>query len=204
MTLSNLRLLLTVCAAGAVFAAAALGTAGSARAEEPSGEMLVNTCAGCHGTDGASLGPAAPTIASLSTEYFVLSMKGYQSGKRPSTVMARIAKGFTDEQIKAMAAYLQSKPFVRVAQPFDAAKAKTGKALAKKYCESCHENEGRTGEGVGVLAGQWLPYMEFAMAEFRSGAREMERRQAKKYEELMADHGEAGFTAILHYYASVK
>jgi sulfide dehydrogenase cytochrome subunit len=39
--------------------------------------MLANTCAGCHGPDGASGGPATPTIAGLSTEYFVEVMNGY-------------------------------------------------------------------------------------------------------------------------------
>ncbi|WP_211100177.1 c-type cytochrome [Azospirillum halopraeferens] len=199
MTLSNLRLLLTACAAATAF-----GTAVPALADGPSGEMLASTCAGCHGTDGASLGPAAPTIAALSTDYFVLSMKDFQTGKRPSTVMGRIAKGYTDDQIKAMAVFFQSKPFVRTGQPVDAAKAKEGKALAKKFCESCHEDEGRIGEGVGVLAGQWLPYMEFSVADFRAGTREMEKRQAKKFEELAEAHGDAGFSAILHYYASVK
>ena len=28
-----------------------------------SGEMLGNTCAGCHGTNGVSNGPAAPSLA---------------------------------------------------------------------------------------------------------------------------------------------
>jgi cytochrome c553 len=30
-----------------------------------SGEMLANTCAGCHGTNGISTGPATPTISGM-------------------------------------------------------------------------------------------------------------------------------------------
>ncbi|MBF0371924.1 MAG: cytochrome c4 [Alphaproteobacteria bacterium] len=166
--------------------------------------MLSNACAGCHGTDGTSAGPATPTIANLSVEYFVEMMKGYKAGTRPSTVMARIAKGYSDEEIQAMAGYFQQRPFGRPEQVVDAAKVKTGKSLAKKYCESCHEDEGKVGEGVGVLAGQKLPYMQYSVSDFLDGKRQMEKRQAKKFEELKADHGDAGFEAVLNYYAGVK
>jgi len=43
----------------------------------PSAQMLSDTCAGCHGTDGNSGGPATPTIAGISEEYFVEIMQGY-------------------------------------------------------------------------------------------------------------------------------
>jgi len=177
---------------------------GSAHAQA-SPEMLANTCAGCHGTDGSSGGPATPTIASLSIDYFVMSMKDYKAGKRPSTVMARIAKGYSDDDITAMAKHFQTMPFKRPGQAVDADKAKAGKALAKKYCESCHEDEGKVGEGVGVLAGQMLPYLQYSMVDFLSGKRETEKRQKAKFDALMKDTGgDAAFQPILHYYAGVK
>ena len=182
----------------------AMGAATSAFAQAAP-EMLANTCAGCHGPDGSSRGPATPTIASLSVDYFVMSMKDYKSGKRPSTVMARIAKGYSDEDIGEMAKYFQTKPFQRPGQTVDADKAKAGKALAKKYCESCHEDEGKVGEGVGVLAGQMLPYLQYSMVDFLSGKRETEKRQKAKFDALVKDTGgEAAFQPILHYYAGVK
>lgn len=184
--------------AGAAFAA-------SPAMADSKAEMLANTCAGCHGTDGSSHGPATPTIASLSKEYFISSMKDFKSGKRTSTVMDRIAKGYSDEEIEAMANHFQTKPFVRTMQVVDAAKAKGGKELAKKYCSSCHEEEGKVGEGVGVLAGQWVPYMQFALSDFLGGKRELEKRQKQKFDLLMQEQGGAeAFQSILHYYAGVK
>ncbi|HYH17462.1 MAG TPA: cytochrome c [Azospirillum sp.] len=200
MTPSRVRRLLTA----SMVAGLTLAGAGTALAQTASPEALANTCAGCHGTDGASLGPSTPTIASLSVEYFVMSMKDYKTGKRPATVMDRIAKGYSDEQIEAMAKYFQQKPFVRVNQPVDAGKVKDGKALAKKYCESCHEEEGKIGEGVGVLAGQKLPYMQYSVVDFLGGKREMEKRQKQKFEALVNEKGKDAFDSILHYYASVK
>lgn len=181
----------------------ALGMSGSALGG-PGVEMMANTCAGCHGPNGSSNGPVTPTIASISVDYFILSMKDYKSGRRPATVMDRIAKGYSDEDIAAMAKYFQQKPFLRVKQTTDAAKVKSGKALAKKYCESCHEDEGRVAEGVGVLAGQWLPYMQYSMVDFMSGKRDTERRQKAKFDQVVKEKGMDAFQDILHYYASVK
>ena len=186
-----------------VMMAAAFGASGPAVAG-PSAEAMAATCAGCHGPSGSSFGPVTPTIASLSVDYFVMSMKDYRDGKRPATVMDRIAKGYSDNDIAEMAKYFQKQTFVRHPQKTDPDKVKSGKALAKKYCESCHEDEGRVAEGVGMLAGQWLPYMEYSTQDFLAGKRQMERRQKAKFDELIRDKGDAAFIDILHYYASVK
>lgn len=188
----------------AVILGAALGAAPVSAADAKS-EMIANTCAGCHGPDGSSHGPVTPTIASLAKDYFISSMKDFKSGKRASTVMDRIAKGYSDEEIEGMATYFQTKPFVRTVQKVDPATIKNGKELAKKYCSSCHEEEGKVGEGVGVLAGQWLPYLQFALSDFLAGKRELEKRQKQKFDALIAEQGGVeAFQPILHYYASVK
>jgi len=72
-----------------------------------SASMLSNTCAGCHGTNGASQGPAAPTIAGLSKDYFVETMQGFASGEIPSTIMNRIAKCYTDAEFAEMAGFFE-------------------------------------------------------------------------------------------------
>jgi sulfide dehydrogenase cytochrome subunit len=73
----------------------------------PSGQMLANTCVGCHGNKGESKG-AAPSINNLSAEQIVQVMQDYRSDKRPGTIMNRIAKGYSDEELKAMADYFAS------------------------------------------------------------------------------------------------
>ncbi len=72
--------------------------------------ILSNTCAGCHGPNGISHGPLTPSIAGLSKEYILESMHDFASGKRPSTVMQRIAKGYSDADIKAVAEYFSKLP----------------------------------------------------------------------------------------------
>lgn len=71
------------------------------------GRTVGVTCAGCHGTDGVSKG-AAPSLKGLPADYLVSTMKAFKSGKRPASIMNRIAKGYTDDQIMAVAKYFSS------------------------------------------------------------------------------------------------
>jgi sulfide dehydrogenase cytochrome subunit len=66
--------------------------------------VLANTCFSCHGTEGNSQG-AMPTIAGKSPEYIVQSLRDFRSDKKRVTVMNRIAKGFTDDEIEALGRY---------------------------------------------------------------------------------------------------
>ncbi len=72
------------------------------------GAMLSITCNGCHGTDGRSTG-SIPAIAGKSAEYLQKAMMDFRDDKRPSTVMKRHAKGYSDEQIKLIAEYFSGK-----------------------------------------------------------------------------------------------
>ena len=72
-----------------------------------SGEAIGFTCNGCHGMDGMSKG-AAPSIKGLPSSYLENAMRDFKSGKRPGTIMNRIAKGYTDAEIKAMSDYFAS------------------------------------------------------------------------------------------------
>ena len=68
------------------------------------GAMLANSCAACHGTNGKSPG-AIPAINGKPESFIIESMKAFQSGARPSTVMGRHANGYTEEEIKLIAEF---------------------------------------------------------------------------------------------------
>ncbi|KJS34486.1 MAG: hypothetical protein VR70_17520 [Rhodospirillaceae bacterium BRH_c57] len=192
---------------GKISALAATGVLGALLFSAPAmandaAAMMAETCAGCHGTDGTSMGPVTPSIAGADQEYFVTVMKDYASGARPSTVMGRIAKGYTEDDYKAMATYFADRKMGPAKQAFDVAMVAKGKDLQARFCEKCHEKGGTTGELIPKVAGQWTPYLEQSMQDFKSGAREMERRKKAKMEELAAEAGEDGYKAIFHYLAS--
>ena len=71
------------------------------------GMMLSLSCTSCHGTYGISPG-AIPTIYRKSSEYIIETMKELRNGERDSTVMERIAKGYTDREIFLIANYFSS------------------------------------------------------------------------------------------------
>ncbi len=76
-------------------ATGALAVSAMAQAAPPSAAMLSNACAGCHGTNGGSAGPTMPSLASQSKEAIEAAMKKFRSGERPSTIMGRLAKGYS-------------------------------------------------------------------------------------------------------------
>ena len=165
-----------------------------------SAEMLAATCAGCHGTNGASTGPATPTIAGLEEEYFVDVMKEFKSGERYSTIMQRIAKGYSDEEIAAMAGYFSRLPFKPALS--QTARSETGAKLHDEYCEKCHEDGGTDLEGI-VLAGQWVPYLNWTLWDFANGVSQINSKKMKKrFDKMIAEHGKKSLTELVAFYGS--
>jgi len=66
--------------------------------------MLSNTCAGCHGTDGISPG-SIPSIACKSADSIEKALMEYRDVKHFSTVMGRLVKGYTDQEIQLIAGF---------------------------------------------------------------------------------------------------
>ena len=92
----------------AAFALAA-GVAAPAMAQDAVyARNLASTCFTCHGTDGRSVGGVPPGLAGRDRAELMQLMKDFKAGKRPATLMHQQAKGYTDQQIKAIAGYFAS------------------------------------------------------------------------------------------------
>jgi cytochrome subunit of sulfide dehydrogenase len=78
--------------------------AATAADDRNAGRDIAANCANCHGTDGRSRG-AIPALAGRDKAEIVRYVIEFRDGKRPSTVMQQLAKGYTDAQIEAAAAY---------------------------------------------------------------------------------------------------
>jgi cytochrome c553 len=68
---------------------------------------MARNCFGCHGPDGRSPG-AIPALNGKTAAFIVQSLKEFRSGARPSTVMGRHAKGYSDAEAEALATYISS------------------------------------------------------------------------------------------------
>jgi sulfide dehydrogenase cytochrome subunit len=200
--LSKLAFLTGALALGISSAASAGGT-GTATA---TASMLSNTCNGCHGVNGNSAGPATPSIAQMEKVTFFDAMKAMQSDEMYSTIMGRIARGYTDDELHLMADHFAAQMFVPAKQEFDAAAAENGAKLHDKYCEKCHEEGGKPIKGddaeYSLLAGQWSPYLHNALTDFREGRREMPKKMKKKLEKLIKKEGDEALAALNAFYAS--
>jgi cytochrome c553 len=101
-----MRIQLLIPAAVAIALAAGGATVAiGADASANAGRDIAANCANCHGTDGRSRG-SVPAIAGQDKAYLVQQLKDFRDGKRPSTIMQQLAKGYSDAQIEAAAAYL--------------------------------------------------------------------------------------------------
>jgi len=67
-------------------------------------DLLVSSCAACHGTNGYSVG-GTPKLAGLDKLHFIEQMTEFTSGNRPSTVMFHHASGYTEDEIVLMAEF---------------------------------------------------------------------------------------------------
>ena len=85
--------------------AAAIGiasiAAAVASAEPPAGAA---SCSGCHPVSPRVISPV-PRIAGVDQVALARALHDFRSGQRAATVMDRIAKGFTDDEIQALAAW---------------------------------------------------------------------------------------------------
>jgi cytochrome subunit of sulfide dehydrogenase len=69
-------------------------------------KSLAATCANCHGTQGKAVeGASVPGLAGMPASYIAEQMRAFKSGARPATVMHQLAKGYSEAQIDAIAAY---------------------------------------------------------------------------------------------------
>ena len=79
--------------------------AAPASAQELAPEVLAIGCYSCHGPDGQS--PAdIPAIDTLDAETLAGKLHSFASGETETTIMGRIARGYTDDQIDALARYI--------------------------------------------------------------------------------------------------
>lgn len=89
-------LLLVICAGVALTASQAMAI--------DRGQMLADNCMSCH--SGGANNVTIPNLTQYPASAIISQMKAFKDGSRPATVMARHAKGYSDEDIVALAKYI--------------------------------------------------------------------------------------------------
>lgn len=144
-------------------------------------ESLARTCNNCHGLDGVSAGTTMPSIGGLPKAYLSRVMKQWKYDERGAATMNRIVKGFSDDEIDALAAYFAAKRWVPKPQKASTGNLKIGHSVVRENCEDCH---GVTGNDPDVDAprinGQWAGYMALELEKYRDPEFVMPHRRMNK------------------------
>lgn len=89
-------------ATSGVFLALALAlAAGAAQASGPA-PLAAEACLGCHGPAGGGAA-GTPALAGRDRAELTAVLIAFRSNERPGTIMGRIARGYTDAEIAAIA-----------------------------------------------------------------------------------------------------
>jgi len=172
----------------------------------------VGSCVGCHGQDGISQDPNTPTISGASDFYFENQLFLFQDEGRPcvADLFAKVdgapaadhcavVADLSEGDIEGIAAHYAEQPFQAASQTFDAGQAQAGAAIHDRSCARCHsEGGGDPADDAGILAGQWIPYLQRSMTDFRDGRRE----QPATMEREMTPLSDDDIQALAAYYAS--
>jgi cytochrome c553 len=159
------------------------------------GKTAAAACAGCHGADGNSLMPGMPNLTAQPPEYFVATMKAYQSGGRPGNMMTGLVVSIDEESIQNMALYYA------LLEPRRTSTAGSGDVEAggeaAQACSSCHGGDGNvTAPDTPTLAGQDAVYLVAAMKAYAQGKREHAQMVT-----ATAELSDADIAALAAYYA---
>ncbi len=82
----------------------AMGAVSNSALAVERGQLLADTCVSCHG--GVDASASIPNLSQYPSSMIVSQMKAFRDGSRPSTVMIRHAKGYSDEEVEAIAKFL--------------------------------------------------------------------------------------------------
>jgi sulfide dehydrogenase cytochrome subunit len=68
---------------------------------------LADACTSCHGLEGHSQG-FIPTIGGVEKSTLLRQLKAFKDQKGSATIMNRIARGYTDAELEALAQYFST------------------------------------------------------------------------------------------------
>jgi len=90
--------------AALLFAAAMPREITGAEAATPTPPPGASSCSGCHATT-KSVDTPVPRLVGRRPAEIEAAMRAFRAGQKPASVMDRIAKGFSDDEIEAIAAW---------------------------------------------------------------------------------------------------
>jgi cytochrome c553 len=185
----------------ALAAAGFLFATGAALAQpKPSMQQRFSVCTACHGEGGRSSQPLVPSLAGQPSFYAITQLFLFREGRRGNEVMTAMAKGMSDDDLRAFSDFIGQLPPPPPAEtPADPLRMARGAALAQQHrCASCHGTDYSGGKQVARLAYQREDYLSQTLLEF-SAAKRIGYTQAMN--EALAGIAPEALQDLAHYLA---
>ena len=160
--------------------AAAWAAAATAAAAQGGGyaQRYADSCAACHGAQGASSLALTPSLGGQPSFYAITQLFLFREGRRNdhplAPAMAAMAKGMSNDDLRGFSDFIATLPPPPPPAPAaaDPLRLERGKALAERHlCLACHGPDLSGGRNVPRLAHQREDYLQLTLKGFRSGAR---------------------------------
>ena len=127
-------------------------------------------CASCHGKDGNSRNPGAPSLSLLEPAYIEIALRSYLSGERVDPFMTNFKLVLSGVDIEKLAQYFANHKPTKTQLPNRGNPRKGEKA--SKNCLGCHGLKGNSlVPTIPSLAGQNSRYLVVAMQAYKKGTR---------------------------------
>lgn len=177
---------------GGLPGASAQGPEASAAGELDGKKLYARrSCIACHGKNGQKAIQDYPALAGQRADYMVAQIEDILSGKRVggqdasgnprskgmrgALIAPDGARRITEDEVKAVSAWLESIPSLppdSTEAPLDADKAAAAAAMFSERCEACHGPGGREPqEGFPRIAGQKKAYVIAQLKDIKEKAR---------------------------------
>ena len=143
------------------------------------GTISATVCAACHTADGSRGIPTNPILQGQHADYIVKQLTEFKSGKRDNAIMKPMASTLSDDDIRNVAAFYESKK-AKPGLSKNPATVDLGKkiwrgGIAEKNVPACAGCHGPTGAGMPAqyarLGSQHAEYVSAELGLFRSGKR---------------------------------
>jgi cytochrome c553 len=140
---------------------------------QPTVQERFALCVACHGEGGVSRTALTPSLAGQPSFYAITQLFLFREGRRSNEAMSAVAKGMSDDDLRAFSDYIgQLPPPPPTETPADALRLARGAALAQRHhCAGCHGADYTGGKQVARLARQREDYLLQTLRQFHAAQR---------------------------------
>ncbi len=181
------------------------GVAHATGGDATAGSQKVAVCAACHGADGNSPMGAFPSLAGQSSRYLLKQMQDQLSGARVIPEMTGMLDGFTERDLRDIAAFYERQTPVIGQTPADM--LELGKSIYRAgiadkgvaACAACHmpSGQGNNPARFPALSGQHPEYTISQLRKFASEERDNDPNRMMR--DIAVKMSEAEMEAVAHF-----